>query len=184
MNGKQEQNSILKEQLYAVKLEKAKNTALKYVSARMRTKQETITYLQAKNFSAELVQDTIAFLLQYQYLDDDAYCRAWIHDRIQFHPCGRLKMAAELLKKGLDIQFVQTSLETYFPLEEELKLAETAVRQKQNSSTGKKMTRNEMARFLYNRGYSSDVIAHMLRIEPEEDPYDDSYDDSYDDQTE
>lgn len=146
-------------------LEQAKQSALRYVSARMRTKVEVHTYLSQKGYDSEQIEIVLAFLQTYQYLDDAAYCRAWIHDRIQFHPCGRQKMAFQLSKKVDDHQLVQQSLEMYFSTEQELELAQQAAEQKLRSRIGKStLHREQLARFLYSRGYSSSIITQVLDI--------------------
>ncbi len=162
-----EKDGYWEEIAYTKQLEQAKSTALNYISNRIRTEKETVEYLQKKGFEEELVAEVIAFLHQYQYLDDETYCRAWIHDRVQFHPCGRKKMAAELSKKVSDRQLVQMSLEAYFSEEQELDLAMAAAEQKLRTSSGKKKAgREQLARFLYSRGYGSSIIGQVLYTIP------------------
>ena len=154
----------LAEVAHAKQLEQAKSVAMKYISSRVRTEKETVEYLQKKGLDAACISEVIAFLHRYQYLNDAAYCRAWIHDRIQFHPCGRQKMAAELSRKVSDHQLVQMSLEEYFSEEQELALALAAATQKVRTfSTKKQITREQLARFLYGRGYGGDIIGQVLQ---------------------
>ena len=101
------------EAIQAHELEIAKQIALKFVSARMRTTHEVMEHLQKKGCTREQVRAAVLFLKEYQYLDDALYCRAWIHDCIQFHPCGRQKMAAELRKKISDSRLIAESLDAY-----------------------------------------------------------------------
>lgn len=144
-------------------LEEAKNGALKYIGIRMRTRHELAVYLQKKGYSVAVVQEVMAFLTGYGYLDDAAYCKAWIHDKLQFHPCGRNKLAAELGKKVSDRQLVRDSIEAYYPHSLELEYAARAAKQKQCSHIGKKpLTREQLARFLYGRGYTGTVIASVV----------------------
>lgn len=141
----------------------ARQLALKYIAVRMRTKREVVEYLRKKGCDAVQIQDAVAFLTEYQYLDDAAYCKAWIHDKLQFHPCGRQKMAMELAKKVSDRQLIQFSLEEYYSAEQELEYATLAAEQKLRSHSGKKqVTREQMARFLYSRGYSGSIIEQVL----------------------
>ncbi len=150
------------EAIQAHELEIAKQRALKFVSARMRTTHEVMEYLQKKGCTRHQSQVAVAFLKEYQYLDDAAYCRAWIHDKIQFHPCGRQKMAAELRKKISDNQLINDSLDAYFSYEEELELAKAAAKQKMGSHTGNKtISREQLSRFLYTRGYSGGIIREV-----------------------
>ena len=150
------------EAIQAHELEIAKQMALKFVAARMRTTHEVMEHLQKKGCSREQAHAAASFLQEYQYLDDEAYCRAWIHDRIQFHPCGRQKMVAELRKKISDGQLIADSLAKYFSHEDELALAKVAAEQKIHSHTGKKqITREQLSRFLYTRGYNSSIIGQV-----------------------
>ena len=134
-------------------LEQAKETALKYLTARLRTRQEVKQLLQKKGYTAEITAQVLEFLERYQYLDDAVYCRSWISDRVRFHPCGRQKMAFELSKKISDRQLIAESLETYFPRELEKKIA--------GSSQG--MGRDKLGRFLYSKGYGGSVIRAVFQ---------------------
>lgn len=152
------------EMLRAQELEAAKQMALKYVSVRMRTKLEVAEYLQKKGCNQSQIQEVTAFLIEYHYLDDAAYCRAWIHDKIAFHPCGRKKMEAELSKKIRDRQLIAICLEELFSEEAELELALSAAKQKLRSAAGRKsISREKLARFLYTRGYGGNIISQVCK---------------------
>ena len=146
------------------KLEQAKSTALKFVAVRMRTQLEVEQQLQKKGYDADIIAEAVAFLREYQYLDDETYCRCWIHDRVEFHPCGRQKMFFDLAKKVTDRQLVRLSLENYFPAEVELELAVSAAHKKLASGS-KAVSREQLRRFLYGRGYSGKIINQVLQIE-------------------
>lgn len=145
-------------------LEQAKQAALKFVSARMRTTQEVRQMLSKKGYPAQVAEQAVAFLKQYQYLDDRAYCRSWIHDKVQFHPCGRQKMAMDLAKKITDRQLIADSLADDFPRELELELAVAAAQKKLNSSHAA-VSREQLSRFLYSRGYGGSIISYVLQLE-------------------
>ncbi len=146
------------------KLEQAKSIALKFVAVRMRTQLEVEQQLQKKGYDADIIAETVAFLREYQYLDDEAYCRCWIHDRVEFHPCGRQKMFFDLAKKVTDRQLVRLSLENYFPAEVELELAVSAAHKKLAGGS-KAVSREQLSRFLYGRGYGGEIINQVLQIE-------------------
>lgn len=144
-------------------LEQAKGIALKFVAVRMRTQLEVEQQLRKKGYDTEIIAQVVAFLQAYQYLDDAAYCRSWIHDRVAFHPCGRQKMLFELSKKVTDRQLVSQSLDTYFSSETELELAEAAAYKKLESHND--ISREQLSRFLYGRGYGGEIIRQVLQIE-------------------
>ena len=141
-------------------LEQAKAAALKFVAARVRTRQEVVQQLHKKGYSQEIITAVIAFLQEYQYLDDAAYCKAWIHDKMQFHPCGRQKMAFELAKKVPDRQLIQQSLERRPPRDAHLPLAPPVRSNKVCSSAA--VRPEQLSRFLYSKGYDGVIIARVL----------------------
>jgi len=143
--------------------DQAKQTALRFLEVRMRTAQEVTQQLQKKGYGEDVVKATIVFLEEYRYLDDWAYCRAWIHDRLQFHPCGRQKLAFDLSKKVADRQMVQKSLAEYYPEAMELELAVGAAQKKISSSRA--VNRAQLGRFLYNKGYSGAVVERILQMD-------------------
>ena len=143
-------------------MEQAKQAGLKYVASRMRTCREVGEYLQKKGYDHEVAQAVIAFLEAYHYLDDAAYCKSWIHDRMEFHPCGRQKMAMELAKKITDRALVRASLEEYFTEEAELELAMAAALKKIGSGRTA-IKRDQLARFLYTKGFGSVVVNRVLQ---------------------
>ena len=145
-------------------LEQAKQAGLKYVASRMRTSREVQEYLQKKNISREMIREVVAFLEEYRYLDDAAYCKSWIHDRVQFHPCGRQKMAVELAKKISDKTLIRTSLEAYFSEETELETALEAALKKTGGSRAA-VSREKLGRFLYTKGFSGAIINQVLQDE-------------------
>ena len=114
-------------------LEEAKGTALDFVAARMRTVQEVREMLEKKGYGEEIAEEVIPFLEEYHYVDDEAYCRSWIHDRIEFHPCGRMKMIFELGKKVKDSSLVESAVSEYFSEEAEYEIALEAALKKVRS---------------------------------------------------
>lgn len=148
--------------LQSERLEEAKQIALKMISVKMHTQQELWKKLQKKGYPKEYIQEIIHFLESYGYLDDEAYCRSWIHDRIHFHPCGRKKMEFELAKKIRNRQLIQQSLENCFSAEQEVELAVAAAVKKINGSRFGS-NREQLSRFLYSKGYSGSVIQQVLQ---------------------
>ncbi len=143
-------------------LEEAKQTALRYVEVRLRTEREVAEQLRKKKYAAEVIDAVLQFLREYQYLDDRAYCRSWIYDRMQFHPCGRRKMAADLAKKISDRDLILQSLEEYFPPEEEYALALEAAQKKLAEGP---VSMEKLGRFLSSRGYGTAIIGQVFRSE-------------------
>lgn len=145
-------------------VEKAKETALNYISGQLRTRREIEEKLRKKGFSEEDIDATMQFLQEYDYVNDAAYCKSWIHDRVTFHPCGRLKMEQELAKKISDRALIRESMNQFFPEETEMQLAVEAALQKIGSGR-KTLKKDQLMRFLAGRGYPLYVARRVLEQE-------------------
>ena len=82
----------------------AREQALKFLVSRMRCEREVREHLRKKGHSRADIDDAVDYLYSYEYLDDLKYCEAFIHDRVQFNPCGRQKLFYDLSQKGVSRQ--------------------------------------------------------------------------------
>lgn len=143
-------------------------TALRYLSFRMRTLHEMKKYLGEKGFSEEEIETLIKKYEQSGYLDDEEYCRQYIRYGLKKGK-SRKRIHYELCQKGVDVSVAENSFEDF--LEEEapdydeksraLSEAEKVIRAAGQPLTEKLLGR--AARRLQSKGYSSDVIYSVLR---------------------
>ena len=139
----------------------AKERALKYVAIRMRSEWEMRMYLQKKGYDREEIEEAIQYLYHYQYLDDTAFCRAYVRDKILLSPCGRNKLFAELRKKGVQSNVIKDVFAEIFDKDTELELAEKLLT-KQIRLENDPM---KQAQFLKNKGFSYSVISALVDFE-------------------
>ena len=138
-----------------------KERALKYIEVRMRSEWELRTYLQKKEYSREEIDHAVAFLKEYGYLDDREFCRAFVRDKINFSPCGRNKLYAELRKKGVGGDIIKNTLERYYTKESELAVAKKIL-QKQTRLEQEPL---KQAQFLKSKGFSASVISALVEFD-------------------
>jgi len=77
---------------------------------RMRSRKEIEERLKKKNFSKYIIEDTLVHLTSTGYIDDHAFARAWVRNRINLKPCSRNLLKYELLKKGVDKQIIDAAV--------------------------------------------------------------------------
>lgn len=87
------------------------DTAARFLEARPRSVDEVRRRLGRLGYRAELVEATVARLLELGYLDDDAFARSWVESRDRARPRGEHALRRELELKGLDRALVDTVLE-------------------------------------------------------------------------
>src|SRR5690606_4824964 len=80
----------------------AKQTGMRFLDRRRRSRREIITKLNEKDYSQRAIDEALIFLEEYDMVDDEAFARAWVHDRLLKKKIGRRKLAAELSLKGID----------------------------------------------------------------------------------
>ena len=89
---------------------RAYNRAISFLGYRPRSESEMEIYLRKKDFSPEVIEDTLERLKQQEYLDDAAFARAWIGDRGRLKPRGRRALRYELGQKGVSRDVIDTAL--------------------------------------------------------------------------
>jgi len=90
--------------------EKAREAALKKLGSRARTEKEIRNHLRSLGFSTEDVNDTVGFLKEYNYLNDERYCRQYY---VYARPKGKAlhRIIRELEQKGIPAGLARTALE-------------------------------------------------------------------------
>jgi regulatory protein len=87
--------------------------ALHLLSVRPQTEHELSTKLARGGFAAEVVEQVLARLREMGYINDAAFARQWVEERSRLRPVGRRALAAELARKGIDRELVESALALY-----------------------------------------------------------------------
>ncbi len=146
------------------RLEEAKTRALKYLARRDRSLREMQTYLEKKSFSPAVVRQTLDYLVERNYLDDERFVRSWGQSRIRTAKIGRLRLQQELLHKGLEMDVVRAAVEDLYAGLDEVQLALDCARKNPAKWRGlePEKKRRRMAQFLERKGFSSETIRRVL----------------------
>lgn len=81
---------------------RARDTALRLLGHRPRSRVEIRRALERRGSSGPTVDRTIAWLDERGYLDDRAFGEAFVRDRLRLRPRGTAALVAELRRKGVD----------------------------------------------------------------------------------
>lgn len=139
--------------------ERNKQQALRYLTVRMRSEKEMRDYMLKKHVTTDEIDEIIDYLYHYQYLDDEQFARAFVRDKLHFHPCGRHKLIFALKEKGLDAFIIEDVLEELFPMEKEWEF----VTKEFDKCRQKGKNYQQTMRYLYGKGYSSDLLSRLER---------------------
>ena len=78
------------------------NKCVKYIGVRIRSINEMKEYMQRMGATDERINETIDKLLKNKLLDDDAFARAYVNDKIKFSTLGPYRIAAQLKTQHID----------------------------------------------------------------------------------
>ncbi len=89
--------------------EKAKNTAVKFLGYRARSKKELKDKLIA-DYSEDITNRVISMLEKYGYVNDEEYAKAYVKDCLNLKGWGQKRIALELTKRGIDKNIIVKAL--------------------------------------------------------------------------
>lgn len=131
----------------------AMSKAVKYMGGALKTIKQIRDYLRKKDFATNTIDYVIDKMLEYKYLDDEAYARSFM--LTYSSKCGKLKLKSQLRARGVSEKIIDRLLDEEIELDDSLeKVAEKYLKNKEINE--KNIVK--LARFLSSRGYEFDKI--------------------------
>lgn len=139
---------------------KAKSHALRYLSYRDRSKWELTQYLEKKEHSHPVIQQTLNYLTKLNYVNDQRFAMEWGRFRIEKKKFGRNRLSLELLKKGIDKETLENTVNSLYEDNPEIDIAKQCARKKFASLKGveEEKKKRRLVQYLQRRGFTTDVI--------------------------
>ncbi|MEH7384342.1 RecX family transcriptional regulator, partial [Bacillus sp. JJ1521] len=82
-------------------VKKAFNSALNFLSYRMRSTKEVIDYLKKKEVDDPIIPDVLHKLADYKYVNDEEFAKAYVRTQINTTTKGPEVIKQELFEKGI-----------------------------------------------------------------------------------
>ena len=131
----------------------AMSKAIKYMGGALKTKKQIRDYLKKKEYALPTIDYVIDKMVEYKYLDDEAYARSFMLTYSSKY--GKLKLKSQLRLKGVSESIIDNLLEEEIEIEDSLEsVAEKYLKNKEINE--KNIVK--LARFLSSRGYEFDKI--------------------------
>ena len=144
----------------------AMDRTVHYLSYRPRTCREVRRYL-GKHGLSRFADTAIGRCVELGYLDDEAYARAFVRERIRLKPRGRPRLVSELLSRGIDRDTAEQAVETALDEEgvtEAALLRVVALRRARSlRDLDPPAARRRLAAFLGRRGFRTGAIREVVR---------------------
>jgi len=144
---------------------KAKAHALRYLSYRGRSKWELSQYLGKKEHSPPVIQKTLDYLAELNYVDDQRFALQWGQYKINKNKIGKNRLYMELLGKGVNKETIEGILSTLYEENSEMELAVECARKKWVTlkSFEEKKKKRLLVQYLQRKGFPSDIIYQSVR---------------------
>ena len=139
------------------------DTSVKYIDRRLRSINELRDYLKNKEEDTIIIEEVIDKLIDYKYLDDDRFTKAFIKDKLNFTNWGDYKIKNELKRLGVNGEIIDnnmTSIDDNIYYERINKIIDKDI------STNKKYSGIKLKNKIYNHlltlGYSKEKVISII----------------------
>ena len=135
----------------------ALSKALKYSSNNLKTKKQIRDYLKKKEYNSQTIDYVIEKMSEYNYLDDEAYAKAYLLTYSKKY--GKLRLINDLKNRGIS----ESIIDNLFADEIEIvdSIEDVANKYLKNKEINDQ-TLVKLNRFLYSRGYEFEDISRLL----------------------
>jgi regulatory protein len=144
-------------------LEEAKHQLIRLLRYRPRSSLEARTHLRERGYSSRTIQEVLAWAQEAGLLDDRAFARLWVADRMERRPSGRVLLERELREKGISAEIIEEAL-AEAGLDEEALARELSVeRAERYRHLSEEECRARVFAFLRRRGFSSRISSKVVQ---------------------
>ena len=142
----------------------AYNMALNYIEVKMRNRKELYLYLSKKGFEKSLINETISKIEKLGLLDNKAYIKAYINDKVNLTLDGPYKIKKSLIDLDFNENDIDNYLNTFDDKVWKSKI-EKLINKKKSIMKNKSyyMFIQKIKNDLYNMGYDSNMIDDKLK---------------------
>ncbi|MBN1483484.1 MAG: RecX family transcriptional regulator [Chloroflexia bacterium] len=156
---------------------RAYQDALRLLSYRPRSVVEMRRRLAKKEYEEPQIEEVIERLLGLGLLDDLAFARLWVENRLALRPRGRRALENELRRKGVPGTMIQQALDESIDEGDERAMAFDLARGRAGSMAGldREVFWRRLRGYLARRGFPAGLVYEVVgqvwqEMEPEEDP--------------
>ena len=116
-------------------------------------------------YERDVIETTISQAIATDQLDDAAFTKLWVRDRMWHHPLSRAAISQELRQKGIQQDLIASTLNAEYPAVREIELATELAETRINRLRGLKSEtrRNRLVSFLVRRGFSRGIAYRVVK---------------------
>lgn len=147
--------------LHGIIGKRATKRAMHLLEKQDRTEHQLREKLLQNGYPGEAVEDAVAYVKGYRYLDDARYARAFI--RIHQEKRSRMRLKTDLLRRGISKDVIERSMEEEFFCDEKEQIRELLEKKHFSADAADRKELGRMYQFLLRRGFRSSDISAVLK---------------------
>ncbi len=140
-------------------LEAAKQSAFNFISYRPRSSREVQRNLKKKEYSEQVIEQTLATLERLEMVNDLQFAHYWVEQRETFKPRSVMALRQELAQKGIGRDIIDEVLDAVDEVASARKAAESRASRWLHLPEAE--FRVKIGRYLQNRGFYYGVIRQV-----------------------
>jgi len=146
-------------------LQRARADSLRLLRFRPRSVKEMAQRLKQKGHRGFIIARVIDELQEKNFLDDKAFAKLWIGDRITLKPTGKSLVVRELRSKGVADAVIDEAFDEFHGAYDEYEIAYPLARRKAErlKDAGEEKAKKKLSDFLSRRGFSYNTIWRILK---------------------
>jgi regulatory protein len=146
---------------------KARQSALRMLTYRGRSRQELIEKLNKKGFSPDIVEETVAYAISCGYVNDRLLAQELAENIFTYKGWGFSRIAATLRSRGIPPDTVETAMSSLKEAHSEEETASAIVERRFSHitfPTASLSDKRRVTNFLQRRGFSWDTISRVMKL--------------------
>jgi SOS response regulatory protein OraA/RecX/outer membrane protein OmpA-like peptidoglycan-associated protein len=149
---------------YDLDLIEIKQKAIKFASYKNRTEKEVFQKLKSFDYPDEMIENTISFLIDFNYLDDKQYAISFIKDNLKLKAKSLGKIKSDLIIKGIDKYLLEDVFAEFTEQDDELENCKKMLNKKMNTTKAKdeKELVFKVSNYLLYKGFKRDIITRAF----------------------
>ncbi len=137
--------------------------AVKYIAKKMRSKREIRNYLKEKDIDNDTIDKVSEILCKQKYLDDEAYAKSYVNDRILLSMDGPFKIKNKLEELGIDEKYINSALVAFDNDIEKEKIEKIINKRIETNRNKSNYTlKNKIIEYLYTLGYNKALALDIM----------------------
>ena len=154
--------TLYQELLFDVLGKRATKRAMHLLEKQDRTEYQLREKLRQNEYPKEAVEQAIAYVKSYHYIDDLRYATTYIS--YQQKKKSRQKLKMDLIAKGIEKSVIEQALDEVFDSDEQLKIRQLLEKKHYEPKECDRKEQQKIYQYLMRRGFKSSDILHVMKI--------------------